>query len=427
MRQCFLRVITISILSMILVSCWQVDSTTQVTFAVFGDPAEFAAYQDLVNSFEEIYPEIDIVVHHTPGQSEYRRKLAAEFSSGNPSDVMMLNYRRFAYFADAGGLEPLGTFLDKSSIISQSDFYPITLDAFQYQDQLWCIPQNLSSLVVYFNRDLFEQNEILLPSSGWTWEDFLQSARHLTQDTDSDGNIDQYGAGITPNLLRLAPFIWQNGGDLVDDHIAPTRLTLDQPESREAFEWFTALQVKEKVVPDALAESILSGEERFLNGSLAMYFNSRRGTPLYRTIKDFEWDVAPLPQNEYQGGILHSDAYCMASNAKNKGAAWIFIEFANSQPGQEIIARSGRTVPSLISVAESEVFISPDIPPASSQIFIDRNDTIRLVPIISTWVAIEETASREIERAFYGDISVNQAIQNTTTFTEPFFKSLSEN
>ncbi|NIP42670.1 MAG: extracellular solute-binding protein, partial [Aliifodinibius sp.] len=53
---------------------------------------------------------------HTPGQSEYRRKLAAEFSSGNPSDVMMLNYRRFAYFADAGGLEPLGTFLDKSSI-----------------------------------------------------------------------------------------------------------------------------------------------------------------------------------------------------------------------------------------------------------------------------------------------------------------------
>mgnify|MGYP002622642788 FL=1 len=96
------------------------------------------------------------------------------------------------------------------------------------------------------------------------------------------------------------------------------------------------------MVPNRLEEAAQDSESRFVAGTTAMFFDSRRGTPTYREIKGFVWDVAPLPRNQEVAGVLHSDAYCLSSNTANKEAAWTFIEFANSFAGQTIIARSGR-------------------------------------------------------------------------------------
>lgn len=404
-----------------LLGC-QTEATNQVTFAVFGDPAELAAYEALVAEFELTHPEIDIVLQHIPSQSQYRQRLATTFSAGDPPDVMLLNYRRFANFAGQGGLEPLQPYLEQSELLETADFFPITLDSFQYDNQLWCIPQNLSSLVVYYNRDLFDQSGIPYPDDGWTWEMFLQTAQALTLDTTGDGVIDQYGAGVTPNLFRLAPFIWQNGGQLVDDPENPTQLALTTPEALEAFQWFVDLQVEHGVVPSAIAEAGESSESRFLNGRLAMYFNSRRGVPTYRTIDSFSWDAVALPQKDEAAGILHSDAYCMAAVTQNKEAAWTFIEFANSVTGQTIVAPSGRTVPSNMNVANSPVFLDASKPPANSQVYIDTEPILRRVPIMAGWVGVEEDASREIERAFYGQVSVEEAAETAVSRTLSYFE-----
>ncbi len=404
-----------------LSACREQVNDQQVSFAIFGDPAELAAYEALVEAFENEYPDIDIQLRHTPGQGEYRRRLATEFSSGSPSDVMLLNYRRFATFAAQGGLEPLGPYLAQSDQIQATDFFAPTIEAFQLDNELWCIPQNISSLVVYYNQDLFDAAGLPYPEDDWTREEFLTAARALTLDMDDDGRIDQYGVGISPNLFRLAPLIWQNGSELVDDPANPTRLTLDTPEALDALQWLVDLQVKEGVVADAVGEASESSESRFLNGRLGMYFNSRRGVPTYRTIKNFTWDVAPLPHGSQAAGILHSDAYCLAAAAQNKEAAWQFIEFANSLVGQEIVARSGRTVPSLKAVANSPVFLDPTLPPANSQVFIETVPLLKRVPIMTTWAGIEETASREIERAFYGQASVQEAAETAVSLTQPFF------
>jgi multiple sugar transport system substrate-binding protein len=68
-----------------------------------------------------------------------------------------MNYRRFAPFAVKGALEPLGKYLSQSKLISSEDFYPQVMEAFTWQDELYCIPQNISSLVVYYNKKLFDE------------------------------------------------------------------------------------------------------------------------------------------------------------------------------------------------------------------------------------------------------------------------------
>jgi multiple sugar transport system substrate-binding protein len=389
---------------------------------VFGDPAEAAAYEALVAAFEQEHPEIEVMLQHVPSQGDYRQRLAAGFSGGSPPDVMLINYRRFGAFAGQGGLEPLTAYLEGSELLSAADFFPVAIDSFRWQEELWCIPQNVSSLVVYYNQDLFDAAGLSYPVADWSWTDFLDSARALTQDSNGDGRSDQYGAGISPTIFRLAPFIWQNGGRLVDDESHPTRLALAEPAALEAFQFFVDLQVKEGLVPDSVAESAETSQSRFLNGTLGMIFNSRRGVPTYRTIKSFEWDVAPLPLGRRAASILHSDGYCLAAAAENKDAAWTFIEFANSAAGQSIIAQSGRTVPSLIAVAQSKSFLDPSLPPANSQVFIDTMPILGRVPIMSTWPAIEETAGKEIERAFYGFISVEEAANLAINRTQTYFE-----
>jgi multiple sugar transport system substrate-binding protein len=260
------------------------------------------------------------------------------------------------------------------------------------------------------------------PADDWNWADFLAAAQALTMDTDGDGQTDQYGAGIEASLFRLAPFIWQNGGQLVDDPDFPLQLALTRVPAQAALTWFTELQTLHHVVPDRVAEESLDSESRFIEGTTAMYFNSRRGTPTYREITSFDWDVAPLPRGEQTAGVLHSDAYCLAAAAADKDAAWRFIEFANSTEGQTIIAGSGRTVPSLMSVAESPAFLDPATRPTRARVFLDTIDELRLVPIISTWDEIEITAGKEIERAFYGDISPQEAALLARTRTEEYFQ-----
>ncbi len=403
-----------------LASCSPAKET--VSFMISGDPAERQAYLDLVAAFEEAHPEIDIEVTHIPSAREYRNRLSVEFAAGSPHDVTLMNYRRYGAFAANDLLEPLGPYLAESNLIQPEDFYPIAIDAFTWNGAITCIPQNISSLVVYYNQDLFDAANLPYPADDWTWDDFVKTAVALTQDFDGDGTIDQYGAGIDTSLYRLAPFVWQNGAPIVNSDEFPTRLTLTRPPAQEALQWFVDLRQAHGVVPDRVEEAAQDSESRFVAGTTAMLFDSRRGTPTYREIEDFVWDVAPLPRNKEVAGVLHSDAYCLSSATANKEAAWTFIEFANSFEGQTIIAGSGRTVPSLIAVAESDAFLNPDQLPARSQVWLNTVDTLHLVPIISTWEEIEGTASEEIERAFYGDISVEEAAMLIDTRTEEYFQ-----
>jgi multiple sugar transport system substrate-binding protein len=393
----------------------------EVSFMIFGDPAEKAAYEALVEAFEAKHPQIDVELIHIPGQNDYRRRIATDFASGTPADITLINYRRYASFAARNVLEPLGPYLAKSEIIKESDFYPEAMQPFYWQGTLMCIPQNLSSLVVYYNKKLFDEAGVQYPSDDWTWDDFLATAKGLTKDTDGDGTVDQYGLGTEASIFRLAPFVWQNGGDIVDNPESPMRLTLDSPEASEAVKWFVALQTEHKVVPDAVQEAAEDSDSRFQNGRLGMFLNSRRGVPTYREITGFDWDVAPLPRGKERAGILHADAYCMSRASENKDAVWTFIEYANSGDGQTIVAASGRTVPSLKAVAESPAFLDPNAKPARSRVFLDGIPHIKGVPVMETWVDIESTVGNELERGMYGQATVDEVIAESIRRTNEYF------
>ncbi len=392
-----------------------------ITFSVFGDPAEKEAYETLVTEFEKVHPEIDVTLSHIPGQGDYQSKLAADFAAGTSPDVSLMNHRRIGPLVANGQLEQVGPYLDASDVVEPADYYDIALDAFRWQGTVTCIPQNISSLVVYYNTDLFDAAGLEYPTADWTWDEFIATAQALTQDNDGDGVTEQYGLGTDVSFFRITPFIIQNQGAVVDDINMPTRLTMNRQVSIEALQWVVDWQVEHHIVPNREEEASQDSESRFIADTTAMYLNSRRAVPTYREIEAFNWDVAPLPMGVQKASLLHSDGFCMSAATANKDAAWTFIEYANSVEGQTILAATGRTVPSLREVAESPAFLNPDLKPASNQVFLDVIPYITRVPTTSTWGDVEKTATEEFERAFYGDISAEEAANNMVIRTEEYF------
>jgi multiple sugar transport system substrate-binding protein len=393
----------------------------EISFLVFGEPEEIKAFRNVITAFKEEQPDITVNLIEASDRDDLLARLSTSFAGGRPPDLFLLNYRFYGQFASRDVLEPIQERLNESEVFAAEDFYPQALEAFERDGELICLPQNISSLVVYYNRDLFRKAGIAEPKAGWTWNQMVERAIRLTRDRDGDGNIDVYGLGVEPEIIRLAPFVWSNGGELVDDEQNPTRFTLDTPEAQEAMQAFFDLRDKHLVIPSDQEREAEDEEARFLNGTLGMYMSSRRSTPSLRTIEDFDWDIAPLPRHKEQAGILHSDAYCMTRASNDKDAAWRFMEFALGPEGQEITARSGRTVPSLKEVAQSGAFLDPAAKPANSRVFLDTIAVIRRVPNISTWPEIEDAAAGIVEAGLYQGGSAREAARRLDETTRPMF------
>jgi multiple sugar transport system substrate-binding protein len=393
-----------------------------LSFLVFGEPVEAQAFVDVANGFMAANPNVKINTDEVPSQPDHLTKLATSFAAGDPPDVFVIDYRRFGLLENSGVLEPVGPYLDKSTVIHATDFYTKPMVPFTVNGVLQCLPMNMSSLEVFYNKDLFDKAHVPYPKAGWTWDEFLNDAKAITALGTPDNKI--YGVGIDPQLIRLAPFVWANGGDIVDNVDHPTRLTLDNPAAKEAFQWFVDLQNKWHVVANQEENVSEQDETRFLFDTLGMWLLSRRVVPALRTSSGFTWDVAPLPIGKIGKpvSILHTDAYCMSKDSPNHDLAWKFIEYANSVPGEIIASKTGRTVPSLVSVANSPAYLDPSKMPANSQVFLDMGPFLRNTSQIGTWPDIELRANNAIEQAFYGNISVEEAIKEIDDGTAADFQ-----
>jgi multiple sugar transport system substrate-binding protein len=411
------------------------EGSGSIRFLVFGDPPELAAYRTLIRSFEAAEPEIDVELIEASDREDLIARLSTSLAGGSPPDLFLMNYRFYGQFAARGVLEPLAPYVEGSDAFELDDFYPQAVDAFRWNDEVTCLPQNISSLVVYYNRDLFKRFGVPVPKNGMQWSNFVFLASQMTRDANGQpvvgadpdlprpntAQAEIYGLGVEPSIIRLAPFVWSVGGEVVDDEEEPTRFTLDTPEAKHAIEQFFQLRTLHGVVPTDQEVEAEDDESRFANGRLAMLLGSRRSVPTFREAAKFDWDIVSLPVFQEPAGILHSDAYCLTKASGSKDAAWRFVEYALGPEGAPVVARTGRTVPSLRSVAESGAFLDPAAKPKNSRVFLDGIDHIRRVPTISTWPEIEDMSAGILENGMYLGQPVDEVVAELDRKTRPLF------
>ena len=314
-----------------------------------------------------------------------------------PLDVLRIDVTELAAFVAEGALLDLQPFFDADPTWDPARTFPAVLDAVRdASGHLRGLPSTFTPYVMYVNLDLLAAAGVPEPRPGWTWSDFLDAARRATRDLDGDGRTDVHGISLTQWLQAVVPWVWQNGGELLDP--AGERSRMAEPRFVEAMRFLRGLLHEERVASfDASFQNQLS-QGLFQAGRAAFYGPvGYWETFRFRHVRDFRWDVVPLPRGERAATAVAMTVYVVPRTSREPELAYRFVRLMAEERYQRTLAEIGNGVPGLVEVARSPSFLVPDRAPESEHVFLDVLEHARFLPPLANWRKIESLCQAELE------------------------------
>jgi ABC-type glycerol-3-phosphate transport system substrate-binding protein len=200
------------------------------------------------------------------------------------------------------------------------------------------------------------------------------------------------------------------------------KYTMDQPKSVEAVQWVHDLLHKHRVMLSLSQVKDLSDaglKHPFQDGRAALFENSTgQLNPLATGVKDFEWDVFPIPRVSRSGPApvtyTSGDPNCVNAASDKRDEAWLLVKWLAGPTVQHLIGRTKLLTPALIeAAADARGYAAP--PPAHIKVFADvfrgkvtrrffHHESAQGLRIFATWLG----------KAFDGEIAVEQALREAT-------------
>lgn len=297
-----------------------------------------------VKAFERKYPNIKVEFTLIP-EAEYSQKLNTMAMSGTAPDVLCLWECDITKFAKAGLIDPLDDYVKNSKELSIDDFIPAVKNLIKLQGKLYGLPWCFATEIMYYNKTLFDKAKVPYPNEKWTWKEFENAAKKLT--IVKDGKVEQWGCDAIGFQGLWYSIIGTFGDEVVN---SKGQFAIGEG-AREFLKWWYDLTNKYKVVaPPQVTTSGVITTDLFVARKAAMAFNGSWMTSVYKDIKNFKWDIAPIPKGKRQYSTLHTGFFAINSKSKVKDAAWKFIEFCMSEEGQRLITKDEIIMSARVSI-----------------------------------------------------------------------------
>lgn len=360
---------------LVLCGCHKQDSRTTVQFASWGSKSEIDILKPLLSEFEKENPDIKVDFMHIP--QNYFQKIHLLFASNTAPDVIFINNLYLPIYANAGLLEELNT---------DNNFYPQSLNALSWQGKLYAIPRDVSNLVIYYNKDMFLKKHIPFPKQNWTFDDFLQTSKKLT-----DKNT--FGISFEEDPLFYLPYLMSNGGGFLTEEIK-------KAESQEAINFYADLRNKYHTAPKKNESASATMAQLFLQERIGMYLSGRWMVPKLREDASFDWDIAQFPKGT-KGSIVQLDAsgWAISKSSKHKAEALKLINYLSNEKSIEKFTQSGLIVPARKDVANSQYFLNSQ-KPKNAKVFIDIIETSKPTPVTVDYREILDNLKKDMEKRF---------------------------
>lgn len=396
------KVLSIVLFSLLFTACSTQNNNNKLTFSSWGSIDEINILKPIIQNFTK-KTGIEVELIHIP--DNYFQKLHMMFASNTAPDVVFMNNLTLPVYADSGVFEPVDSFMEADKELKKSDFYPQVLDSMKWKGKLYGVPRDISNLLIYYNQDMFDKYKVPYPKNDWTFEDFINTAKKLTKDTNGDGSIDTYGFALDKRPLFWLPFIWSSGGDTFNEDFS--KFTLGSPEAIEGLQSYTDLRNKYHVAPSEKEVGNTKTGQLFSQEKIGMQLSGRWSVPTYKTTIKFKWNVAPFPKMK-KGSIVDVDAsgWCISKSSKNKENAWKLVRFLASQDSIKDFSASGLIVPSRIDV--SRAFINEKTP-QNSKAFIDIIGNGRPTKTTPNWNEISTEIDLGLENIWEGKEEIKSA------------------
>jgi multiple sugar transport system substrate-binding protein len=371
--------------------------TTINYFSFMGGGDYTDELETLIAAFEKENPDIKINYTTAPFDS-YFTKLQTDFAAGNPPDVFELNYENFVTFASRDTLLPLTDLLQEDTT---SLFYPAALQAFSYEGTQYGLPMTFSTVVLFYNKDLFDAAGVDYPTADWTWDNVIEAGQKLT-------NTEKQVWGIYQpvQFWEFYKTAAAAGGGLSVDPV-----TIDTPENMAALHYLVDKVQVHKIMPSDAEMSGVGDSDLFRNGQLAMLVT---GIWMFDAFKDlpFNWDIAIEPGDKEKATHFFSNAAVIAKTTENAEAAWKWVQFLASNPVTiDTRIASSWELPAL-SLEQADLLQAylEKTPPANRNVVFESLQYAITPPVIENQPQLEEAINQELEAARLGTKTVEQAL-----------------
>lgn len=333
------------------------DGEKTLTFMYRGGPDDKKAYEQAVKQFEEDNG-VDVEMILTTAD-QYSTKLKAAISGRQIPDVFYISPGEVQAYVKNGIIKDITEHVEGSENIDLDNIWDYGVDSYRFDGELsgqgaiYALPKDVGPFSFGYNKTMFEEAGIPLPDpeKPYTMEEFVEVAKQLTQDTDGDGKLDQWGTGLNVTW-NLPAFVWSNGGDWLNED--RTKVTVDTPEFTEALQWFADLQNVHKVTPSAGEAQTLDTYQRWMKGEIGFFPVGPWDLATYEKLP-FEYDLIPYPVGSTGEPATYTGTLGIAvSNASKhpEEAAKLATYLSANEEAQQTLTDAGVQIPNLEDMAD---------------------------------------------------------------------------
>lgn len=372
------------------------------------------ALEHLISVFEAENPGIK-VKYSTADFGSYFTKLQTDFAAGTAADVFELNYENFVTFASRGTLLDLNDYMGASDKITSATFYPAALDAFAYDGEQLGLPITFSTVMLIYNKDLFDAAGVDYPTDDWTWDDVIAAGKAITNPAKRVWGISQ-----PVQFWEFYKTAAQAGGGL---SVTPT-VAIDTPENLAAAHYLVDKVTVDHIMPTDAEMSGVGDVDLFLNQQLGMIVTGIWMFDQFVNEANFAWDVAVEPGGVQKATHFFSNAAVVSRTSKAPEAAYKWVEFLASNP--EVVKTRIETnwelsALSLEQADALEAYLAKPVPANREAVFRSLQYAVN-PPVVENQPQLQDIVNQELEAARLGTKSVEQALKDAQRRVEELVK-----
>lgn len=374
--------------------------------------------QSIVDEFNRQNPDVTVRLEYMGSYSSLRQKIIASLAARNNPDLAQSFETWTSKFVESDKIVPLDDYFyspDGLSEESIKDIYTVFREVNSYQGKLWALPFNKSVPVLYYNADIFREKGIPFPEKDWTWNDFLEKARVLTTDGDSDGNPELYGFTIRLTEWLFQCLLYQKGGLIFDG--AEKRVLYAEQEGVQALQFLQDLITKEKV---SYYSTGFNNQNDFAAQKVGMIEASCASRIYLSPVLRFDWRCVPLPRFD-KPSVLTSGTNIVLFKSENKKRmfnAWRFIKFFVSTDITRRWSIETGYLPvrkSAVQSREMEKAIA-EIPAIEASLY--QLDYAAPSPKHAAWSKGRDYMFTALEETFIGSVSPEESLKQAAQKTQ---------
>lgn len=362
---------------------------------------EGKAWQKIVDNFNKEYQgKYKAITEYIPRSGSgggYEDKVNAAITTNSLPDVLTLDGPNTAAYANADVIEPLDDYLEDANM---EDVLDSIIQQGTYNKKFYAFGFSESSVGIYYNKQLFKKagiKEDALPTldKPWTWNEFKVVCQKLVDEYKLPAINIQLASKDEMLTYAYTPFIWSNGGDVVNQAGTKALGYFNDPKSAEALQFIQDLVKKGYTTNTPIEKGFETGKyPMLLSGSWTI-------ADLNENYKDLEYGILPYPVSDKTKKLVSptgSWQVAMSSKTNEKEASAIFIKYVTNTESSKIMSLGNSVLPIRKSTIE---LIKNDVSEEMRFLMEQNQKSGHARPVVVAYPQVSRAFQQSIQDASY--------------------------